>query len=93
MRAQYYQDRISEDEAHRRLDAKAAELYGAEARFCETYYPRSFSRYPSAYDSLGYPRRRLNIQRTFPGCYTEDITAPPPPIIRHRGQPLPKAPD
>jgi hypothetical protein len=80
LRGEYLREQISEEEARRLLDAKAAELFGPDTKFCETYYPRSFSRYPSTFDGFGYPRR-WNIQRTFPGCYLEDTTAASPPLI------------
>lgn len=83
LRGEYQQQRMAEDEARRRLEAKTVELFGPDARFCETYNPRSSSSYPSAYGEHGYLRPRIRYERIFPGCYVEDIVSSPLPVIRN----------
>lgn len=73
------QHKLSEEEAHRLLDAQTAELYGPGKNFCDVYYPRfSDTYYGFAYWRYSY------TQRFFPGCYVERTIQPRPLFYRFR---------
>lgn len=76
---QVTQRKLSEEEAHRLLDAKTAELYGSGQSFCEIYYPRYWD-ITTGYSYWGYSYK----ERFFPGCYVERIVQPRPVFQRFR---------
>lgn len=68
LRTEVALQRMSEEEAHRRLDARTAELYGDDSRFCDRYYPTMAS------SSEKYTRFGRNV---FPGCFIKpDLPMP-----------------
>lgn len=73
---QVIQTKLSEDEAHRLLDVKTAQLYGSGRNFCQVYYPPFYDIYTDWYLRHSYR------QRVFPGCYVERIAEPRPMAFR-----------